>query len=50
MPTERVEQIKEMLLAGCGVRATARETGAGTATVQRIKQSLAEDGPETVAA
>lgn len=52
MPTERVEQIKAMLLAGRGVRETARETGAGTATVQRIKQSLADDGnnPENIAA
>jgi len=52
MPTERVEQIKAMLLAGRGVRETARETGAGTATVQRIKQSLADDRimPEIVAA
>jgi DNA invertase Pin-like site-specific DNA recombinase len=40
MPNERVERIKAMLLAGCGVRETARETGAGTATVQRIKQQI----------
>jgi DNA invertase Pin-like site-specific DNA recombinase len=40
MPTERIEQIKTMLLAGRGVRETARETGAGTATVQRIKQQI----------
>lgn len=40
MPTERVEQIKAMLLAGRGVRETARETGAGTATVQRIKRQV----------
>ncbi|MBM6584418.1 recombinase family protein [Microvirga sp. BT689] len=52
MSTERIEQIKAMLLAGRGIRETARETGAGTATVQRVKQSLANDGivPETVAA
>lgn len=40
MPPDRVETIKAMLLSGRGVRETARATGAGTATVQRIKQSL----------
>jgi DNA invertase Pin-like site-specific DNA recombinase len=52
MPTDRVETIKAMLLAGRGIRETARETGAGTATVQRIKQSMANNGivPETAAA
>jgi DNA invertase Pin-like site-specific DNA recombinase len=52
MATDRVETIKAMLLAGRGIRETARETGAGTATVQRIKQSLADNGivPEIVAA
>src|SRR5918998_2446210 len=38
MPTERIEQIKAMLLSGKGVRETARQTGAGTASVQRIKR------------
>jgi DNA invertase Pin-like site-specific DNA recombinase len=52
MPTERVEQIKAMLMSGKGVRETARQTGAGTASVQRIKRSLTVEGsrPETVAA
>ena len=51
-PATRIGSIKAMLLAGRGIRAMARETGAGTATVQRIKQSLAEieNGPETVMA
>lgn len=40
MASDRRDQIKSMLLDGKGVRETARETGAGTATVQRIKQSL----------
>jgi DNA invertase Pin-like site-specific DNA recombinase len=44
MPTERIEQIKAMLLAGRGIRETARETGAGTASAQRNKQSLAVTG------
>jgi uncharacterized protein YerC len=37
---------------GKGVRETARQTGAGTASVQRIKRSLTvqENRPETVAA
>jgi DNA invertase Pin-like site-specific DNA recombinase len=42
MPTERVEVIRAMLSSGKGVRETARETGAGTATVQRIKRSMVE--------
>jgi DNA invertase Pin-like site-specific DNA recombinase len=52
MPAERVEQIKAMLISGKGVRETARQTGAGTASVQRIKRSLTIEGsrPETVAA
>ncbi len=41
MPSERIETIKAMLMNGKGVRETAREIGAGTATVQRIKKSLA---------
>lgn len=40
MAQERVEEIRSMLLAGRGVRETARLTGAGTATVQRIKRSM----------
>jgi DNA invertase Pin-like site-specific DNA recombinase len=52
MPAERIEQIKAMLLAGHGVRETARRTGAGTASVQRIKRSMTVemDRTETVAA
>ena len=52
MPAARVEQIKAMLMSGKGVRETARQTGAGTASVQRIKRSLSVEGsrPETVAA
>ncbi len=52
MPDERVEAIKQLLMNGKGVRETARQTGAGTASVQRIKRSLTvqENRPETVAA
>jgi uncharacterized protein YerC len=40
MPSDRADQIKALLKSGAGVRETARQTGAGTATVQRIKRSL----------
>lgn len=40
MAPERVEEIRAMLMSGRGIRETARETGAGTATVQRIKQAM----------
>jgi DNA invertase Pin-like site-specific DNA recombinase len=40
MPQSRVESIKSLLMSGIGIRETARQTGAGTATVQRIKRSL----------
>lgn len=52
MPSDRVDQIKRLLMTGTGVRETARQTGAGTASVQRIKRSLMvqENHPETVAA
>ena len=51
MAIEKVETIRSMLMAGMGVRETARKTGAGTATVQRIKRSITVgDGEATVAA
>ena len=52
MSDERVEAIKQLLMSGKGVRETARQTGAGTASVQRIKQSMAaeENRPQTIAA
>lgn len=40
MEAERVEAIRSMLMSGKGIRETARATGAGTATVQRIKQAM----------
>ena len=51
MASEKVEGIKAMLEQGLGVRETARRTGAGTATVQRLKRAMTvADGSETVAA
>ena len=51
MSSEKVEGIKAMLAQGLGVRETARRSGAGTATVQRLKRAMTvEDGEETVAA
>jgi DNA invertase Pin-like site-specific DNA recombinase len=41
IPEEKVEVIRSMLSSGAGIREAARKTGAGTATVQRIKRSLA---------
>lgn len=49
MPRERVEQIKAMLMSGKGVRETARETGAGTASVQRIKRLLVDENRSEIA-
>jgi DNA invertase Pin-like site-specific DNA recombinase len=43
MPTTRVDQIKAMLANGKGVRETARATGSGTATVQRLKKAMADE-------
>lgn len=40
MPKERVERIKGLLASGRGIRETARITGAGTASVQRIKKTM----------
>lgn len=40
MSPERIEVIKNLLSSGKGIRETARETGAGTATVQRIGKEL----------
>lgn len=51
MSNEKTEAIRAMLAQGLGVRETARRTGAGTATVQRLKRAMTVlDGEETVAA
>ena len=51
MAIEKTDAIRAMLAQGLGVRETARRTGAGTATVQRLKRAMTvRDGEETVAA
>lgn len=40
MPAERVEAIRAMLESGRSIREVARATGAGTASVQRIKATM----------
>lgn len=40
MADAKIEQIKQALMAGRGIRATARETGASTTSVMRIARSL----------
>lgn len=51
MSNEKTEAIRTMLAQGLGVRETARRTGAGTATVQRLKRAMTvEDSQATVAA
>lgn len=51
MSSEKTEAIRVLLMDGVGVRETARRTGAGTATVQRLKRAMTvEDGAKTMAA
>ncbi len=40
MPAERVEAIRAMLMAGKSIREVARATGAGTASVQRVRAAM----------
>ena len=40
MPAERVEAIRAMLRSGQSIREVARATGAGTASVQRVKAAM----------
>lgn len=40
MPTERVEAIRVMLESGKSIREVARATGAGTASVQRVRAAM----------
>jgi DNA invertase Pin-like site-specific DNA recombinase len=40
MPETRIEQIKQVLMSGKGIRATARKTGASTTSVMRIARSM----------
>ncbi|WP_404291015.1 hypothetical protein ACD578_03820 [Microvirga sp. RSM25] len=47
----KVEQIKRALMAGRGIRQTARETGASTTSFMRVARSITveQDCPEMVA-
>lgn len=47
MADEKIEQIKQALMAGRGIRATARETGASTTSVMRIARSLTVEAERT---
>lgn len=51
MAKAKIEKIEKTLGMGKGIRETARQTGASTATVMRIKRSMMalQDHPETVA-
>lgn len=40
MPAERVEEIRAMLISGRSIREVTRATGAGTASVQRIRAAM----------
>ena len=40
MDAAKVEAIRALLVAGTGIRETARRTGAGTATVQRVRATM----------
>ena len=40
MDTAKVEAIRALLNAGTGIRETARRTGAGTATVMRVRKDM----------
>ncbi|POR39867.1 recombinase family protein [Methylobacterium sp. V23] len=40
MDAAKVEAIRALLLAGTGIRETARRTGAGTATVMRVRKAM----------
>jgi DNA invertase Pin-like site-specific DNA recombinase len=42
MDLKKIEAIRAMLVAGTGIRETARRTSAGTASVMRIKQTMLE--------
>lgn len=46
-PPEKVEVIRGLLAEGTGIREVARRTGAGTATVQRLKRAMLT-GPEAL--
>ncbi len=43
MQGEKVDAIRALLMSGTGIRETARRTGAGTASVQRVKRDMVGD-------
>ncbi len=43
MQAEKVDAIRALLMSGTGIRETARRTGAGTASVQRVKREMVGD-------
>ena len=50
MPAERVEAIRAMLGSGKSIREVARATGAGTASVQRVKAAMQAEAEQIAAA
>jgi DNA invertase Pin-like site-specific DNA recombinase len=50
MPAERVEAIRAMLESGRSIREVARATGAGTASVQRVRASMQAEVEQAAAA
>lgn len=49
IPPIRLDRVRKALAAGQSIRAVARATGVSTATVQRVKQSMAATVQATVA-
>jgi DNA invertase Pin-like site-specific DNA recombinase len=43
MQAKKVDAIRALLMSGTGIRETARRTGAGTASVQRVKREMVGD-------
>ena len=50
METAKVEAIRSMLIGGKSIRETARATGAGTASVQRIRSAMQGEADQTAVA
>jgi DNA invertase Pin-like site-specific DNA recombinase len=50
MPAERVEAVRAMLESGRSIREVARATGAGTASVQRVRASMQAEVEQAAAA
>jgi DNA invertase Pin-like site-specific DNA recombinase len=50
IPAERVEAIRAMLTSGRSIREVARATGAGTASVQRVKATMQAEAEQAATA